>query len=858
MGMKCPKCDFDNPSNTRFCGNCATPLPISEGSLEAPTETIEVPFFMPKTGSVLSGRFEIIEEIGKGGMGKVYKVLDREISEKIALKLIRPEIASNEKIIERFRNELKSARKIAHKNVCQMFDIGKDGENRYITMEYVSGEDLKKSIQRMEPLTMRKALSIAKQICHGLSEAHHQGIVHRDLKPHNIMIDIEGNTKIMDFGIALSQEAKAITDVDILIGTPQYLSPEQVEGKKADQRSDIYSLGIIMFEMVTGQVPFDGDTTLAIAVKHKSEMPRDPREFNVQIPEDLSQLILKCMEKDPDRRYQTVEELCARLTSIEQEIPTTETTIIRPRTDFKTSISKIKLPKIARFFLLAVLIVVGGFFIYDRVLKKGSLDRVSPTGQKWKNSIVVLPFKDFSPQKEEAPISLILTDMLILNLHALGEMRVLPLTTALAYQNSMKDIKTIGEELNVNYVLEGSVIRTEDKLRINPQLSRVSDGTLIWAQTYESSHEEYSKLQESITKAVVGSLGIERADEKLSALAKKAPSEPLTNKYYARGRNFELRYYSSYDERDFEHCVENYFKVIEIKPDSALTYWRLGDVHEARFIYEDKNRKFLDLMFLYYQKAYDIDPNSAEANIGVGWSYFYKEEMDRAYEYMKRAFEINPESAEINHKIGMFFRSIGLYDAALRHFSKAIELDPMPFEFVLWHYVWAESYSILGLYEEAINILRDAVLIKPDVDLHLLYGRQLIKAKQIAEADIQITKAENLAPDAFRVKRNRALIHAVRGDKTKALEIILDDTEKIRYEISSCYALLGMKEEAIKNIKIGIEDGFERIGMYLYPYPFLKNNPWYSNLRKDREFQEIMRTEKIRYEEKLRKYGDLF
>ena len=166
-----------------------------------------------------------------------------------------------------------------------MFDLGRDDETRFITMEFVPGEDLKKTIRRMGPLMVRKTVLIGKQICQGLSEAHHLGVFHRDLKPHNIMIDREGNTRIMDFGIALSHEVEEITDSNVIVGTPQYLSPEQVEGKKVDQRSDIYSLGVILFEMVTGQVPFDGDTTLSIVVKHKTEIPRDPKEFNAQIPE---------------------------------------------------------------------------------------------------------------------------------------------------------------------------------------------------------------------------------------------------------------------------------------------------------------------------------------------------------------------------------------------------------------------------------------------------------------------------------------------------------------------------------------------------------------------------------------------
>lgn len=564
------------------------------------------------------------------------------------------------------------------------------------------------------------------------------------------------------------------------------------------------------------------------------------------------------MEKDPNRRYQTANELCSELTTIEQEIPTAETTISKSKSGFKTSPLQTKLLRLSGILLLLALIIAGGYFIYDRVIKDERPDSVSPTGQKWKNSIVVLPFKDFSPQKEEDPISLIMTDMLILNLHAFGEVRILPLTTALAYQNTKKDVQTIGKELNVDFVLEGTVLRTGEKLRINPQLSRVSDGALIWANAFESPQERYLDIQESITKDVVGVLGVEKVEEKYIELAKNIPAEPVTNKYYARGRHFEIRYYSTYDERDFDNCVQNYLKVVDINPVNALTFWRLGNIYEARFYDENKDKKFLDLMFIYYQQAYDIDPDFAETNIGMGWSYFNKEEIDKAYEYMKRAFEINPESAEINHKIGMFFRSLGLYNAALKHSSKAFELDPMPFDYVLWHYVQAECYGILGLYEEAIELLKEAVALEPDIDLDLLYARQLIKIGQIDEAEIHINNTSIIDPDDSSVRRHQALIHAVRGEKTKALEFIRDEDEKVRYEITSCYALLGMKDEAIKNIKIGIEDGFDIIGMYLYPYPFLKNNPWYDTLREDPHFLEIMRAEKIKYEEKLGKYGNLF
>jgi serine/threonine-protein kinase len=295
--MKCPKCNFDNPADTKFCGECAAPLHPSE-EISAPlTETLETPKEELTTGSTFAGRYQIIEELGKGGMGKVYKAQDTDLKEKVAIKLLKPEIAAEKKTIERFKNELKFARKIRHKNVCQMYDLNKEEGSHYITMEYVDGKDLKGMIRMMGQLSSGKTIFIAKQVCDGLAEAHKLGVVHRDLKPQNIMVDEDGNARIMDFGIARSLKTKGITATGVMIGTPEYMSPEQVEGKDVDQRSDIYSLGIILYEMVAGRVPFEGDTPFTIGVKHKSEEPKDPKELNSQLPEDLNLVILRCLEK---------------------------------------------------------------------------------------------------------------------------------------------------------------------------------------------------------------------------------------------------------------------------------------------------------------------------------------------------------------------------------------------------------------------------------------------------------------------------------------------------------------------------------------------------------------------------------
>jgi serine/threonine protein kinase len=391
MDIKCPKCLTGNPSDSKYCKECATLLP-SPKDIEV-TETMETPREELTTGSTFADRYQIIEELGKGGMGRVYKVLDKEVNAKVALKLIKPEIASDKKTIERFRNELKVARDISHKNVCRMYDLGKEEGAYYITMEYVSGEDLKSFIRRSGIISVGKAISIANQVCEGLLEAHRLGVVHRDLKPQNIMIDKEGNARIMDFGIARSLRAKGITGSGVMIGTPEYMSPEQVDGKEVDQRADIYSLGVILYEMITGQVPFEGDTPFSIGVKQKSEIPRPPKEINEQIPEDLSHVILKCMEKDKEKRYQSVGELHYELTSLEKSAPTSERIVPerKPLTSREITV-QFSLKKL--FFPASIVIAIAiiGIMIWQLLPKKkpflapkieSSIAVINKTGGNW-------------------------------------------------------------------------------------------------------------------------------------------------------------------------------------------------------------------------------------------------------------------------------------------------------------------------------------------------------------------------------------------------------------------------------------------------------------------------------------------
>jgi TolB-like protein/Tfp pilus assembly protein PilF len=643
----------------------------------------------------------------------------------------------------------------------------------------------------------------------------------------------------------------------VIIGTPQYLSPEQVEGKKVDQRSDIYSLGVILFEMVTGQVPFDGDTTLSIAVKHKTEIPRDPREFNAQIPEELSQLILMCMEKDPAKRYQTAEALCAELTEIEEEIPTTETTISKKESEIKPLNLSRRLSRFPGILLLFILVLIVGYFFYSQVFRKETPDTSRAGDIKSKNSIIVLPLRDLSSHEDQEPLHILMMEKLIMNLHAFRELRVLPSTTSLSYQDSKKNIQTIGNETNVSYVLGGSLWRTNGMLQVIIQLSSVLSGSLIWTQSFEKPLEDYVDLQEEITKAIAKALGIKDVDERYRIVIAGMPAESITDEYYIRGRHFEILYYGTNDEKDFENSVQNYLKVVEDNPQDAKTYWRLGSICEARYVNESMEEKYLDLMFKYFEKAYEIDPDFAEANMGIGWSYFYKKDNDQAYQFMARAYELDPDNAEINFLIGAFFRSFGLYEQALSFYKRALELDPMPLELELWHDVLIDCYSKLGRFEEAAEHSRKTLEIYPCYSIYMKYAWQLIIQEKFQEAKDQVAEAEKSEPDKSGIRLYRGLIFAAQGHRAKALEQIHDEDVAYTYTITSIYSLLGMKDEAIVNIQLGIDIGFAEWGIYFYSFPFLMSNPFYENLKDVPRFQELLQKEKTKYEKKINRYKDL-
>jgi len=807
--MKCPKCHSDNPDTKRFCGECGTQLPPSEEISARPTETLETPKEELTTGSTFAGRYQIIEELGKGGMGKVYKAQDTDLKEKVAIKLLKPEIAADKKTIERFRNELKFARKIRHKNVCQMYDLNKEEGAHYITMEYVAGEDLKSMIRMMGQLSSGKTIFIAKQVCEGLAEAHRLGVVHRDLKPQNIMIDKDGNARIMDFGIARSLKTKGITATGVMIGTPEYMSPEQVEGKDVDQRSDIYSLGVILYEMVTGRVPFEGDTPFTIGMKHKGEEPKDPKELNTQLPEDLNLIILRCLEKDREKRYQSAGEVRAELTRIEKGIPTTEIEIPKrkPLTSREITVT-FGLKKLFIPALVVVALIIAAVVIWQLLPKKEAI----PLAPSDKPSLVVMYFKNNTGDKKLDIWRSALSDSLITDLSQSRYIRVLSrdkLLSILKQMNileaedySLEDLKQVAERGGVNHILQGTYNRAGDTFRIDITLQETSTMDLIGSERVEGKGEEsIFPMVDELTRRIKANFklsGQEIASDIDKQIGTITTSSPEAYKYYIEAVNYQ-------DKGDNRKAISFYKKAIEIDPEFATAYRSMGTAY-SNLDYGAEARKYL-------QRAFELSDRVSDRERYRNEAYFYmtrSKTYDKAIEAYEKLFELYPDDGGRNN-FGLLYTDLEQWDKAIEQFELLIQRK----EETYYPYAnIADVYVNMGLYDKATQILKYYLdNFSDNAWIHATLADNYIYQGKYDLALDEVSKTLSLDPKHIWASRMKGNIPLYRGnliEAEKQYQVLLESEETAAKgwgidQLAWLHLLQGKFEKSKDLAKQGIE-----------------------------------------------------
>jgi serine/threonine protein kinase/Tfp pilus assembly protein PilF len=678
--------------------------------------------------SLFAERYEILEELGKGGMGEVYKVKDTKLNEEMALKVLKPEIAADKGTIERFKNELKLARKIAHRNVCKMYDLNEEKEIPYITMEYVKGEDLKSLIKTKGKLSIDEATKIAQQVCSGLAEAHDLGIVHRDLKPQNIMIDKKDTAKIMDFGIARSMEAPGVTQTGMIVGTPDYMSPEQVEGKEVDQRSDLYALGVILFEMTTGRLPFEGETAISVALKHKTEIPPSPSDINSEISGNFNRLILRCLEKDPEKRFQSTEELLSGLTKLDQTISSIEPQITAAE-------------------------------------PPGALD-----------SIAVLPFKDMSPQRDQDYFCEGLAEELINGLTQVKGLNVAARTSSFSFKGKEEDIREIGKQLNVASILEGSVQKAGNRLRVTAQLISVSDGYHIWAERFDRDIEDIFAVQDEIALAVVEKLKVELLEGEEEKLTKRHTQNKEAYQLYLKGRY----HWNRRSPKDMILAVNYFQRAIDKDPEYALPLGGIADVFNmlAEFGFIDPQMAYLKSKALL-QKALEIDDSISEVYSSLALiTYCYEWDLPAAERHVRRAITLNPQNMFAHATYGEILGTQGRYQEALEEAKMGIEADPLS---SMAQAFYGIILAAMGRAEEGREQLQRALAMEPDQAMfHLWLGMMYLVKPASPEKAIEYLQKAADAGVAL-AHGYLGMTHAQVGQTEEALKC-LAKLEKIEKE----------------------------------------------------------------------------
>jgi serine/threonine protein kinase/Flp pilus assembly protein TadD len=805
MTLHCPECHTDNSDDSRYCKKCATPLPSSVPLDLANAPTLTMPSVQEDLtpGTTFAGRYLVMEMLGKGGMGKVYKVLDTEINEKISLKVIRPEISVSPETIERFQNEMKITRKITHKNVCRIYHLEKENGTYYITMEYVPGENLKRMIRMTRELSVEAAVGIAQQICQGLAEAHRLGIVHRDLKPQNIMIDEEGNVRIMDFGIASSLETKGVTVPGMMIGTPEYMSPEQVDGGEVDERSDIYSLGVILFEMVAGQPPFGGDTPLNVAYKHKNEPPPDPRDFNPEIPETLSLVVLRCLEKQKEKRYHNVEELQAELKKIEDAHALAETQMrMQQLSTTRTQFLKFFPKKLAVWTIVGLAVIGLGL-----ILGKWILQKSVPPSPRDIFKVAVISFANQTGDKAYDYLQEAIPNLLITSLEQSKAIRITSWERLrdLLKQLGKEDQKVIDRDLGfelcrmdgIQAIVIGSYIKAGDIFATDAKVLDVGTKNLL------KSVKSQGDGVDSILKKQIDELSQEIAkgfviEEQVTKAAVTPITEATTKSldaynYFLRGREEFEKFYWADAQRFLERAVE-------LDPEFATAYSYLVRVY-SRLGNADAVRGALQKLQKYGYRVQGKEGLYIQALLAL----YVDENQEKYFEILKKIAQEYPEEKRVRVDLASCHMQFQKYDEAVSELRRALELDP---KYGYAMNLLAYAYGYQNKFDDAIKYFKLYASVSPgDANPYDSMGELYFRMGKLDEAREKFMEAIRIKPD-FGSGSRISYIYALTEDYAEAMKWV---DQFISAAPSSGHKAIGYQLKAIYhylfgNVRLALEE----------------------------------------------------
>ena len=746
-------------------------------------------------------------------MGVVYKAEDMRLKRPVALKFLPDALSSHPKAIARFRREALAACTLNHPNICTIYDVGEENGRAFIAMEYLEGRTLRE-LSGSKPLELRHTLQIAVEVADALAAAHSKGIVHRDIKPSNILIVEGGRTKILDFGLAKIEERTATSDSETLdakaadadsltitgspTGTVAFMSPEQVRGEEVDARTDLFSFGVVLYGLVIGQPPFKGETPGVIFHAILEKTPVAPVALNPELPSELNRIILKCLEKDRNLRYQHASELLTDLKRLQKQLESAQLPSVDPLGMHARASTVSKKRGMFLASAAVTLLVIAGFVFRRYILPV-------PQAPAGRSMLAVLPFENLSADPSEDYFAEGLTEEMIAQLGQIqpAQLGVIARSSVMRYRNTNETTAQIGKELGVGYLLEGSVRRGDGRMRITAELVQAATQTDLWSETYEKPIRDILTVQREIAEKITRSLSIQLLPAAAAATGSAAVNPESYDNYllgmHEMGRG---------TRESVNKAVEYFQKAIKENPNDAHLYAALGEAYDAMNTYYSSPTEMMPRAKAAAKQALQLDPRLASAHVLLGDVHLlFDWDWPSAETEYKRALEINPSLPEGQLGYATYLATLGRFDEAISRVEKAYLIDPLAIDTrndALWVYYFS------GRTQETIEQAKKAIELQPDAGLPFaILALGYVQAGKRAAALEAAQRAMILAQSPTVLTTTASALARV-GQREEAKHLLAKALAEAKeryvcqFTVASAYADLGEREQAFK----ALEDAF--------------------------------------------------
>lgn len=808
--------------------------------------------------------YRILEKLGAGGQGTVYKAIDTKLGRTVVVKVLPPELTVKEANLKRFEREARLASALDHPNICTIFDLNEVGDVHFIAMQYVAGRNVRQLVAG-RPLELLDALRIVIQVIDALTSAHASGIIHRDIKAGNVMVTDTGQVKVLDFGLAklLDEDAARtsgihhteLTEIGVPYGTATYAAPEQARGDRVDSRADIFSTGVLLYEMLTGTWPFQGKTSIDVRHAVLHDQPRPIAEMRSDpIPPRLQQILDRAMAKEPRDRYQKIKEMGDDVREVLREVSTGGQDAHLVEGQITSAPRHLASPSPVARAMRWLRSVTGAVepqtsapsaaaavpqaqTSAQREIHETPLTSMGDTDRK---SCAILPFKNLNNDPASTFYEFSLADAVITELARVRSLVVRPSSAIIKYQGQPVDPRDAGRELSVNAVLSAGFLRAGERIRVTAQLLDVTSGDILWSDRIDSDAQDIITVQDTIAQRIVDGLRLELGTEEKVDMAAHATTNAEAYEEYLRGRDSMGRYiYHTLANEDVEAAIAHFKRAIELDPKFALAYCALGGCYANRVI---KCMGDAD-DYVYAQEAFDkglaLDPRNLEARMHMVFLYLSRGEKKQARALVAKLRRDAPNDVGVHFVSSYLYRLDGEYDRSLRSLNRMLRLNPA--ERIVVSYNRARVFMYQGRYQDAMAELDQGATVEPDHPLlNTFRATTLFRSGHPEEAAKLLQEVLDSHPEMDGIRPHLAMALSALGRHAEALAQLTERVKEIAeadhdvpYWLASAYAMEGMDDEAFEWLERAISLGNEN-------KPWFETNPIWERLRSDPRFTELM------------------